>query len=143
MTDLEILRRSFRPIDATDPTPLGCRCSSPTRAPGVYLLIEDNRIVYVGFSRDVWQRLRHHIVKRDSLVLPEEYRRPDAFAFDCSAWMPVPLRVVREYEAALICYLRPIHNKSIPRGQHDAEILFGLGLRDSIGEDDIEWEDVA
>lgn len=141
MTQLEILRRSFKPFPVSDEPPRGCICRSQTRRSSVYLLVDGRDISYVGSAKDTETRVYQHRLLRDRTV-----RDPilNGVSFDSALWLELPYAVVRSYEAALIRTLRPPYNGNCPKDcENDAEILFGLGLRESLDEFDVAaWEPV-
>lgn len=98
---------------------------------GVYVLVDKDEIVYIGSSVDIRKRVYAHRRER---------------AFNRALSMSLPRNIMHVYEAALIRCLRPAGNMLVPGigDLFDAEILYGLGLRDTLTEDDIvRWEDVA
>lgn len=110
---LDILALSFREIN------IPLRAEWATRLCGIYLLVRNGRIFYIGQSVDVigrvnFQRIRYagfHPVKR---------------AF----WYPIPQGCLKYYEGALIRSLRPDFNLSAPpHFGYDNEILEGFGLQ--------------
>lgn len=128
MTPLQILERTFAAIRP--------QSSRPGNS-GVYLLIDGGEVVYVGASRNVPSRVGGWS------ALTEEGRRT-VFAWDRALWMSLPWSVATTYEYALIRALSPKRNKREVSGkEHDAEILFGLGLRDSLDVGDVAWEPVS
>lgn len=134
---LDILWPQFELLSHSDEPPERCERCRP-KQPGVYALVFDGEIVYVGASRDVPARVYAHHV---NMACSNEIRRK---VFGLAIWMPLPWSVARAYEGALIRELRPSYNVSpgMPSAGHDDEILFGLGLRDSLDVDAVQWEAV-
>lgn len=98
----------------------------PPRAgdPGVYLLLDGGRVVYVGSSGDVPVRVGAHFDQARA-------RQDKRFCkqFDDALWLSLPYKVLPHYEGALIRGLRPRYNLVAPAGgKHDREILDGLDL---------------
>ena len=130
MTDLEILERSFRPLELPE-RGYGTTCAKcGTEICGVYILVDEDEIVYVGSSVNIHRRV--YAQKREK-------------SFERALFLALPRKVIRRYEAALIRGLSPEDNVVIPGidDAYDAEILYGLGLRDTLTEDDIVWQEVA
>lgn len=125
MKPLEILRRSFRNAEIPDSTPVGRLFGS-----GVYLLVDGNGdIVYVGASSQIEWRLYAHASGERGI---------ERKVFDRALWMPLPALVHHHYEGALIRALAPKYNRRAPRNRgYDAEILWGLGLREDLKAGDI------
>lgn len=127
---LSILERSFRPL--TMPVMAD---DNPGVMFGVYLLIDRTDVVYVGCDDNIANRLFWHT-------------RGD-MRFDRALWMPLPRRVHVHYRSALVRALSPRHMAQYLEQyrmcdrNHDAEILYGLGLRDDLTTDDIAWQEVA
>lgn len=95
----------------------------PTQRVGIYLLVSDGEIVYVGSSTDVDTRIATHY--REARLADQETRK----VFDRALWYPRPESVLAHYEGALIRALRPKYNARAPRGGvHDAEIIDGFDL---------------
>lgn len=139
---LTILERSFRSIAL--PAPRGSHGNRVPKRPyiGVYLLVRDEQIIYVGSSVWVPDRLWYHCDGRRKLAsgLPTIGGK----RFDRALCLPLPESCIRSYENALIRELRPESNKRIPeRSDQDAAILFWLGLRPDLTTDDIAWQEVA
>lgn len=126
---LAILEGTFRAIELPQHTP-----RVDPQLCGVYLLLLVDEIVYVGSSIDVLSRLWTHRIDAKATS-----RRTLAKQFDRAAWLPIPRSVMHHYEGALIRALRPKHNLGgSPMGYgFDAEILYGLGLRDELTAADI------
>lgn len=82
---------------------------------GVYLLVKDGAIVYVGQSVNVPSRLGSHALEKD---------------FDRAVYMPVVKEDLDAVEGALIRHLEPPLNGRGPNAGRDDEVLLGLGLRD-------------
>lgn len=111
MTPLEILRRSFRPLDIPTEHP---RWPDSPMLCGIYLLVDDQEIVYIGSSTDVLNRVWTH--KRNK-------------SFGELLWLRLPSAVHPHYEGAFIRSVRPRFNRSAPiDARYDAEILDGFGL---------------
>ena len=72
----------------------------PVRESGVYLLILDGRIRYVGQSKFLQMRLTQHVESK---------------AFNRVLWSPVPPRWLDAVEGAAIRYLQPPEN-AVVRG---------------------------
>ena len=101
---------------------------------GVYILINGDEIVYVGSSFHIYARIRTHISESG---IGRAYSKQ----FDGVMCLEMPRNIAEIYEGALIRELRPSGNRNCPADAgHDAEILFGLGLRDSLDESDVAWE---
>jgi hypothetical protein len=125
---LDILARTFRAIDLPDGAPQTC-ATCGTALVGVYLLVENDEIVYIGSSIDIARRLYGHGLHVQT--------RP----FDRALWLPLPARMLRHYEGALIRALRPRYNGRAPASHgYDAEILWGLGLKAELSEEEIATE---
>lgn len=125
MTSLEILKWTFGPVRHQSARP---------SSSGVYLLINGGEIVYVGASRNVPCRIGNWAGRKDG-------RRRDVFEWDQALWLALPWSVATTYEHALIRELTPRHNERVnDETEHDAEILYCLGLRDELSEDDVRWE---
>lgn len=111
------------------------RLESPVRKSGVYVLVEKSRVVYIGSSVNIDQRVEGHR-RFTEKHLPRKN-------FDSVYWLAVPETLAIHYEGALIRHFNPPLNGQNPRNKgHDAEILFGLGLTDSLDEDGVRWEAV-
>lgn len=65
---------------------------------GIYFLVEDTEIVYIGQSTDVFTRVLTH-------------RREGYKAFDKCCWVPVPRDELDAVESALIALFKPRHNR--------------------------------
>lgn len=127
MTALEILSRTFRPIQLQ---------SSRFQQSGVYLLVAGDAIVYIGASRNVSGRVGSWSGRKSR-------RDGEMFDWDRTLWMPLPWSVTALYEHALIRELSPVgNNRCNSPTQHEDEILFGLGLRDVLDESAVQWEAV-
>lgn len=72
--------------------------------PGVYFLILDREVVYVGQSQDVPERLKAH-------------RKEARKAFDYALYMPCPSDSLLDVEAYWITKLRPKHNGVVPESR--------------------------
>lgn len=85
---------------------------------GVYLLISEDVVVYVGQSTDVERRVDAHRFARP----PMEYDR--------MLWIPLPEESLDAYEATLIYAIAPKHNTGAPKvsGEQRAAIAKELGL---------------
>lgn len=114
MTVLEILSLTLRPFTIPMSRP------SDTGSPGVYLLVDELEIVYVGASARVAERIYQHAVDR---------KQPNEKLFSRVLWVALPVSVLRHYEGALIRALKTRHNRNAPRGgEYDSEILDGFGI---------------
>ena len=83
---------------------------------GIYFLILDSVIVYVGQSANVPQRIAMHLALADK-------------RFDRARWIQIAAGDLDAYEGALIRRLAPIGNFSAPRDLgRDGEILARFGL---------------
>lgn len=65
---------------------------------GIYFLVEDTEIVYIGQSVDVFTRVLTH-------------RREGHKSFDKCCWVPVPRDELDAVESALIALFKPRHNR--------------------------------
>lgn len=93
---------------------VGREISQPTALVGVYLLIAEDEIVYIGQSVDVWSRVAAH-AKR--------------FSFDRVIMIDLAREDLRAYEAALIRALNPrLTFRCLNDDARDAEILRALGI---------------
>jgi GIY-YIG catalytic domain-containing protein len=82
------------------PSKLAMRVRSPLPAPiksGIYFLIQNNRIVYVGQSTNVGSRINTHITT-------------NKLSFDAAVWFEVPLNELADVEHFWIWLLRPPYN---------------------------------
>lgn len=87
-----------------------------TRLVGIYILVLDGDIVYVGQSRDIESRIALH-------------RNHGTTDFDRAFWIEVPAEELDAYEGALIRGLSPRACCSAPRDKgRDAEILARFGI---------------
>lgn len=129
MSALAALEQHFRPIGI----PKGYASFYDEALSGIYLLIRNDEIVYVGASKNMQRRIYVHGI------------RPRRLRFNRAMCLPLPTRVLPFYEGALLRELAPRYNKSIPasRRAHDAEILYGFGLRETLTEDQIYLKDHA
>lgn len=85
---------------------------------GVYFLVRDREIVYVGSSKHVENRIIDH----------REWTA-DARGFDSVLVLRVPMAAHPHYEGAFIRLLRPVANWGAPRFRRsDNEIYLGFGL---------------
>ena len=114
MTPLGILEQQFRDLAAC---PRGPKV-------GVYLLIMEDEIVYVGSSTNIDSRISQHA---------REAREPQYSItpkpFERVLWYPIPGSLLDVYEGAFIRGLTPRLNMRAPRYLgHDNEILEGFGL---------------
>lgn len=109
------------------------------RQPGVYLLMLDARVVYVGQSVDVETRLAIHMLNRVRPLVgaamgkrartQKRGRSGKQKQFDRAFWFPVELEDLNAYEGALIRNFDPILNTNAPSDVgRDDEILALLGL---------------
>lgn len=91
-------------------------------AVGVYFLIADETIVYVGQSCSVLGRIQLHELEADS-------DSATAKVFTRATWIAIPVGLLNAYEGALIRALRPRYNRRAPAYLGgDNAILLGLGL---------------
>lgn len=121
---LDVLERTFRPV------PLR---SSTFQQSGVYALIYRDEVVYVGVSRNVSGRVGGWCGRKSR-------REGELFDWDRALWMPVPWSVAALYEHALIRELSPAFNSRCnDPTEHDEEILFGLGLRETLDIGSVAW----
>jgi hypothetical protein len=77
---------------------------------GVYFLCLEDRVVYVGQSIDVYQRIRQHKDKK----------------FDRILFLPIPERELDHFERAFILILKPEHNGH--PGQCEDQDIFQMCL---------------
>lgn len=142
MSPLEILERSFRPIEIPSRMYVGCK-KCGTALSGVYLLINKDEIVYCGSSIDISTRIYDHDVeRRRGKKRNGGYKH--AKNFDRVLCLALPPAVLLFYEGALTRALRPRYTKKCPTDSaYDAEILYGLGLRDTLTDDDIAAAEAA
>lgn len=129
MTPLEILSFQFNRLELSVPKPRGTH--DPVIS-GVYILINGDEIVYVGSSFHICARVRTHL---------SEAR----INFGDVLYMELPRRLADIYEAALVRFLEPRNNARgwVHRDRSaDAEILYGLGLRESLAIEEVRWESV-
>lgn len=133
-SQLEILERSFRRIGF--PESPGTIHDMPFS--GVYLLTKARDIVYVGASKNIRRRLYAHGWK-------QRRRTSRDREFESAMWLALPRKVLPDYEGALLRALKPKLNWLIPqtRGSCDHEILYGLGLRETLSDKWIDWQEVA
>ncbi len=110
MTLLEILQRSC--FDFPLPSVRLC---------GVYLLLQDDEVVYVGSTIDMESRISWHYFGKDPRVGTKQFNRV--------LWIELPPSQIEDYEGVLIRCLHPRLNRRspAPRGR-DHEILTALGL---------------
>lgn len=102
------------------------------RNTGIYFLLLDERIVYVGQSCDVILRIGQHVSQLDNPfveqprgVVPNIAHKP----FDRAIWFPVAETDLDAYEGALIRALAPPLNFQAPLDHgRDVEVLGRLGL---------------
>lgn len=78
------------------------------RLTGIYFLIREDVVVYVGQSIDIEMRVAAQWSRTRT---SNEYNRIE---FDRAVWMPVAQDELDAYEAALILALTPEYNTSIP-----------------------------
>lgn len=97
----------------------------PARGPiGVYLLISNGSVIYVGATSNIAARVANHAYGANS---DQPRKRPKAF--DRVVWIALATADVSAYEGALIRALRPPLNRRAPAPcGRDAEILARLGL---------------
>jgi predicted GIY-YIG superfamily endonuclease len=99
-----------------------------SRQSGIYLLVRDDVVLYVGSSRDVHSRIASH----DSLRRRNaSSRRREPIPFTRVFWLALPHRKALAYEAALLRALRPEFNTKIPRVMHlasDGKVLARFGV---------------
>lgn len=127
MSVLDVLRRSFRRY---------IRYAGPASRPGVYLLLADERVAYVGSSVEIDRRMTDH----------EQSRRSGDLRFDVALWMRAWGEDRLFYEGALIRALHPRLNKSSPSLKSvdiGNELLASLGLGRHVPGTDIAraWRD--
>lgn len=104
------------------PAAFAAKCNEWTGLSGVYLLVDNGTIVYVGSSTQVEYRLWAHRRPSDSGLIYSK-------VFDGAFWYALPLAVHPHYEGAFIRALRPAYNRSAPpHVGYDNEILDGFGL---------------
>ncbi|MFA5401424.1 MAG: hypothetical protein WC359_13325 [Dehalococcoidia bacterium] len=72
---------------------------------GIYFLLKDNEIVYVGKSDNVMKRISQHIVADEKM-------------FDSYCVLPVKDEDLSTVEARYIWEFAPRHNKSVPKNEH-------------------------
>lgn len=136
-TPLEILSMSFRVFDLDTQDRIACPRCNPTSV-GVYVLILGGQVAYIGSSVNVYARIMAHRSNSRRANLPGPKR------FDGALVLPLPAGVLKAYEGALIRTLRPRFNVASHGDQSsDAEILYGLGMRDTLTEDEVSWQEVA
>jgi len=80
-------------------------CQPWTKAVGVYFLIKDGRVVYVGQSGSVYSRISNHQSSKD---------------FDSIAWVPCDTSILDRLESLYIHSLRPILNGTMNNGYKSA-----------------------
>lgn len=68
-------------------------------ASGVYFLLYEGEVVYIGQTRNIATRVHQHFTDR--------YRK---FSVDDAVWLPVPTGDLERIESAFIRMLRPPHN---------------------------------
>ena len=114
MTPLEILSLTFREIEIPASTPSG-------PSVGVYLLVDDDEIVYVGASLCVETRVHAHRTAKTDFYTKQ---------FDRAFALSLPAGALAHYEGALIRALHPHYNYGAPAHAdgYDNEILDGFGL---------------
>lgn len=109
------------------------------RLAGVYFLLLNEELVYIGQSGDIPARIAGHLAQRDKPVTrvgwPQKGDKPNRYCkeFDRALWIEVPLVDLNAYEGAFIRALAPPLNFSAPTDVgRDVEILntFGLSLND-------------
>jgi hypothetical protein len=80
----------------------------------VYILLNDDGLLYVGQSKDVAQRIRTH--KRKGII-----------PFTTCAYLAIHPGLRNEMEASLIWNFKTPYNKAFPRLVNMAKSLFGRG----------------
>lgn len=70
------------------------------RIAGIYFLVVDGCIVYVGMSNDIERRIFTH--------------RKNGNRFDAVAWFETPLEYIRDVEAYYIRRIKPLWNDKYP-----------------------------
>jgi len=107
-----------------------------TRLVGVYFLIANDEIVYVGQSEDVETRISQHVAERTRPMRGwYDKQRPNLACkqFDRAIWFPVAAVDLDAYEGALIRALNPLQTFSAPISTgRDAEVLAVLGLAPNV-----------
>lgn len=107
------------------------------RRPGVYFLILDGAIVYIGASTDIESRIAGHVRAMQPLDgwgkrrrVPRTRRRGKQLKrFDRVIWLAVDESDLFAFEGALIRAIRPAGNRSAPMWTgRDNEVLTKLGL---------------
>jgi hypothetical protein len=84
------------------------RASIPwQKSSGVYFLIENNEIIYVGQSTNVYTRIDYHV--RDK-------------SFDRYAYVPCPVEMLNKLESLYIHCLRPKLNSSVLGGDGQVKL---------------------
>ena len=83
------------------PLPMDARDLDSYFPSGVYILLREGQVVYVGQSVDVYGRLRNH-------------RHDCTGDFDSFTWMQLPEPSLNYYEALAIVTFRPALNTTIP-----------------------------
>lgn len=135
MTPLEILSFQFSRLELVVPKPRGTH--DPVIA-GVYVLVDGDQIVYVGSSFHICARIRTHLSEAG---IGRSYSK----RFDRVIYMELPRRLADIYEAALVRFLEPRNNARgwVHRDRSaDAEVLYGLGLCESLAIEDVQWEPI-
>lgn len=139
MSSLEILERSFRRFSISD---LRITVTNEFLV-GIYMLTVSDKVVYVGSSRNIVNRLRSHRTgKRD-----RHFNGTGPKRFNRAIWYPLPVAVHPFYEGAFIRFLDPSLNYGKPPagGEYDDEIISGFGLDPSLrpNPDDLVWRKYA
>ena len=91
-----------------------------TMMSGIYFLIQDNEIIYVGQSVNIFARIATHIEQKE---------------FDSYAYLECPPEQLNTYESLYIHTLRPklngrqTHDKRVPMAPITLDKLLGFGFR--------------
>lgn len=113
MTSLEALEQRFAELDLKAVRP---------RKQGVYLLVADGEIIYVGQTTVLESRVVIH--RTVTKCRPQDTKR-----FDRVLWLDLSDDDLDDYEGALIRALRPRFCKRAPaHAGHDNDVLGALGL---------------
>lgn len=99
-TEKQILDAAVKEFHAPDLPPMA-RCY------GIYFLIRNKEIVYVGMSRDIPGRIDQH--------------KENGMPFDSFAWFEAPENFLRDIEAYYIRRIKPFLNNDYPRSMYFQE----------------------
>lgn len=111
----------FQPYVPLPPPP------PPPDRMGVYMLLLCDRVVYVGRTANVDQRIASHRSRMERGA-QRRFQRP--FLFNDVRWLCLPERLLSNYEGALIRALNPRYNSTAGGDPElDREILFSLGIK--------------